>query len=341
MKTNEEKKKILLIEKGLLTKACFSFLGDKGFQITPLNLNNPQRYRYKRLKDKIKNIFARNILRKKNYLQTLDFQYHDDFHQKKLKKFFENRSLYFDAIIIVRPDIYSPRFMKLLRKYSKAKIVGYMWDGISQAKYENLSSVSPYYHQIFCFDPKSIEKYPDLKLKFCTNFYYPNDFYSLSLHKQNCIGYVGGIANNRDELILKLIQALQEIEDYKFNIRLLVNKERKNTTDITYIREYLPYEEHLKTMAESVLSFDLSPGYHQGVSFRIFEALYFRTKIISTNTSLRDYDFFHPNNILLVENQNDIKKIKDFLPLPFEEISPKIMEKYRADTWLKTLLETP
>ena len=63
-----------------------------------------------------------------------------------------------------------------------------------------------------------------------------------------------------------------------------------------------------------------------------FESIFYDKKLITNNKSLKDYDFYHPNNIFILDNNYD--KIKEFLAKPFIKIDNEIKEKYDYKNWI-------
>lgn len=333
-------KSILIVEKGIITDDFLNFFNSLGVKITLLNLNNPKPFHYGKLSDKAKNIFHRIFFRDKNYIHQLEYNYYDEYHLKMLKKFLQNNND-FDGVIVIRPDIYSKKFVKKL-KFRTSKIVGFMWDGISETKYKRLLKSRKFYDDMFSFNSEDIKNFTQLSLKFAMNFYYPA-MEGVTKNKK-AVKYVVSDNNKRHLIIDKIITELACYEDFEFDVRILIGNIDKSllplNKNINYIRNYIPYGTHLKMMAESNISLDISPSYHKGISFRILESLYFQTKMISTNITLEMYDFYHPNNILIIRTDEDYQKIGKFIQLPFHPLSNKIMMKYRADNWIKNLLDT-
>jgi hypothetical protein len=73
-----------------------------------------------------------------------------------------------------------------------------------------------------------------------------------------------------------------------------------------------------------------------GLSFRIFEALGHRKKLITTNKDIVNYDFYHPQNILVVD-ENNIEISEDFVTSPYVEIDETILSKYKIENWVKPI----
>ena len=74
----------------------------------------------------------------------------------------------------------------------------------------------------------------------------------------------------------------------------------------------------------------------QGLTFRVFEAMGFRKKLITTNADIVNYDFYNANNIFVWTE--DSKEIPDaFFETDYEELPEEIFKKYSLENWLKTI----
>lgn len=59
-------------------------------------------------------------------------------------------------------------------------------------------------------------------------------------------------------------------------------------------------------------------------------------KIITDNLSVKKYDFYSANNILIVDYENiPLEEVKAFLEMPFKPLEPSIKEKYSLESWLE------
>ncbi|MCB4235991.1 hypothetical protein LDL59_15490 [Kaistella anthropi] len=75
------------------------------------------------------------------------------------------------------------------------------------------------------------------------------------------------------------------------------------------------------------------------MSFRAFESLFFGKKLITNNADVVNYDFYHPENILIVDFNNPaIEKVKQFMKLPYHPIDENIVKKYSVENWIKYIL---
>ena len=74
-----------------------------------------------------------------------------------------------------------------------------------------------------------------------------------------------------------------------------------------------------------------------GLSIRFFEGMYYKKKVITDNKMVKNYDFYHPNNIFVLEN--NYQDIHDFLKTPYYEISEEIVKKYGFSGWIRKIIK--
>ena len=68
--------------------------------------------------------------------------------------------------------------------------------------------------------------------------------------------------------------------------------------------------------------------------------MFYNKKLITNNIYIKEYDFYNPHNIFILQERN-ISELKEFLELPTIEINQKIKNKYRfsGGGWLKEFLK--
>ena len=72
---------------------------------------------------------------------------------------------------------------------------------------------------------------------------------------------------------------------------------------------------------------------HNGLSFRFFEALKYEKKIITDNFSVKEYDFYNPNNIFILHKDN-LENLETFLHSDYQKLPPELVEKYSFSSWI-------
>lgn len=112
----------------------------------------------------------------------------------------------------------------------------------------------------------------------------------------------------------------------------------QNKGRIKFIHDGISFEENWKNLMQSKAVLDLKLPCHNGLSLRFFEAMYYKKKIITDNVNVKNYDFYHPDNIFITDYE-DFSGLKEFLEKPYYEIDEKIVNKYGVENWLKYVLD--
>lgn len=78
-------------------------------------------------------------------------------------------------------------------------------------------------------------------------------------------------------------------------------------------------------------------GQH-GITWRPIEAAVYRRKLITNFKDIKNYDFYNPQNIFIIgeDNYNDLNI---FLSSEFQEIPPEIINQYCFDGWLSLFMQ--
>ena len=110
---------------------------------------------------------------------------------------------------------------------------------------------------------------------------------------------------------------------------------------ITYLNQQsaLSFEQNLQKVQQCEVVVDFVSPDHQGLSFRLFDALRFDKKVITTNQAVTHYDFYRPENIFVWDGRN-LDGLTDFLKQPYVHIAPEIKNCYSFQGWLKQVLSS-
>ena len=74
-----------------------------------------------------------------------------------------------------------------------------------------------------------------------------------------------------------------------------------------------------------------------GLTIRTIECLGAKRKLITTNSDIRNYDFYNESNILVFNESVDLDSV--FFTSEYKDIPKDIYEKYSLRNWLKTMLD--
>lgn len=286
------------------------------------------KFRYKGLEN-IKNFFAKNIFRNKEYKQNLLRRHFLEELESRLSAI----EGHLDYILVIRPDNFPVSFIKNL-KTKTSKLIAYQWDGIN--KFPEVKKYFDLFNTFFCFEEVKNQQ----NIKLITNFYFD---YLPAVHKEYNMEYpnlyfVGLYWESREEKINRFIDEISEYNvDLSIFIQYFKEPARKNGK-ISYIQERITFEQNLEYVKKSDILLDFVDPLHNGLSIRFFEGLYYRKKVITDNITVKNYDFYHPDNIFVVEN-NNFKNIDTFLKKPYHDLPEDIVRKYGFSNWIQKIVK--
>ena len=240
----------------------------------------------------------------------------------------------YDLLLAIRPDLMTPEQIRLAKSVCR-KLVGYQWDGLE--RFPDIYKYIDYFDDFYVFDKNDLTKKP--KLKFKTNFRlkpFDEDF-KFTLSDAHFIG----------EVDLHRYSSLVEIANHLtgFGLRFIfyITKYprgvvKKHPSIRVRNNPRITYNQNLLIAKSTKVIVDINDEkLHTGLSLRFFEAMELRKKLITTNIEIREYDFYHPNNIY-IHGFSGIS-IAEFMSLPYCEIDCKITDKYKIEEWIKEFLD--
>jgi len=278
-------------------------------------------YKYKNKKEKIINFLAKTFLNK---------------NLKKIKGSEMNVSTIapdavYDYVFVICPEFLFPKELAYVTSKGKKSIV-YYWDGFEH--FPAYIATMKHFDEKFSFDPVDVKKY---NLNFITNFYFaegrnPNPEYDL---------FFLGSYDSRFTTIAKIVSAVEK-QDKKIVVKIYSDRLEKVKEQvpeaIEIIDQYIPFEETKELMNKSKIILDIHKDIQHGLSFRVFEAMGFGKKLITTNADIVNYDFYDPQNIFIwTEATQSIPE--EFLNSPYRELPQAIYKKYSQENWVKTVLD--
>ncbi len=238
-----------------------------------------------------------------------------------------------DYVLLTRPDFYPVDFVKYLRKKG-GKMIAYQWDGLHKFPF--------IYRYIDLFDRFHVFESNDLTVPGVlpvTNFfpvsYMDNELFDASM---KCDVFYSGSYSLSRLKPLHRIQELCEALGYDFRYSLYYRRKKVLLYNLKTTDKAIPYLENMKYVYNSDVILDLLSPDQTGLSFRVFEAIGFGKKMITNNASIKEYDFYTPENILIWDNQ-DISSVAAFLKVPFSPYLLTIKEKYSFPNWIRYVLD--
>lgn len=288
--------------------------------------DNPSKFKYKGI-EKIINFSRKFFLKDREYKKKL-------IEEHKLREYYKKISQLdmLDYVLVIRPDAFPIPVIQELKKKTK-KLIAYQWDGI-----EKFPEVKKYFHlfdTFFCFDSTDEKN----NIKPITNFYFdwiPPVYKDFNAQKPE-LYFVGLYWENREKKIDRFISEVSKME-VELSIFIQYNKKSEiKNLKIKYIKERISFLENLRNVEKADVLLDFVDPVHNGLSIRFFEAIYYKKKVITDNQTVKDYDFYHPDNIFVLDENFD--QIDSFLNTPYRDLSEEIVKKYGFTNWIKQITE--
>lgn len=307
-----------------------------GFDVVEI-IYEEQKFVYTGLWQRVKKLFYRNLLRQREYKKNqLFLPYHDSFMQK-----IDEIPGQADYCLMIWPGVFPSHFLQTLRDKSRL-MVHYNWETLEFLEHEFYKI--RYFDKFMFFDPYDIGKrqeYAD-KLLPITSFWF--DCYPVEEKTDNSLFFIGSHAKQRIGDIRQFYHAAEEVGlPVDFHIGAKKPEEARKELGLPKVRyfsfnEALPYRENLKMVQKAGILVDFLNNKHHGLSLRIFEAIGYDKKLITTNPTVTFYDFYHPDNIF-VWNGSNTEELKTFMQKPYVPLPEKIKQKYSFGNWLNYVFE--
>jgi len=310
-------------------KHIVTTLRNKGFEATHINFG---KYQHANFLERIKNAYAKLFL-KQNPKKTKRQEYILETLVQLGKQ---------DQILVINPDLIDKKYHLEIKKHTH-KYIAYLYD--SMARYPVNHLLDGVFDNIFSFDPDDVKQFNFQKT---TNYIYldkqPLRFLETPKYQAFYIGtrdsrlrLLKEIAQKLDFLKIAYLFIIVEKKNWKKKIAALFFKD-KEINAIQYRKHRVHQEDMGSFYDQTNVIVDLVRDQQSGLSFRIFEAMAFQKKIITSNTSIKEYDFYDPKNIMILD-ENQLHIDPDFFKTPYVPIPENIYNNYTLSHWVKLVFE--
>jgi hypothetical protein len=224
--------------------------------------------------------------------------------------------------IIVFANLHFKVLKYIIKKNPDIRIIYWYWDPVFRIGREKkwMRNIA----EIWSFDPQDCIKY---NLRFNTTFYFTN-----ILLPQNDIEYdVFFIGNDKGR-----VEYLQKIE-HKFSkleikgyYHVISDKKEKGKKQVKRIS----YLEYLEVVSKTKTLLDILPIGQSGLTIRVMESIFFKKKLITSDDSIVNQDFYRSENIFVLGKDNENTLLK-FINSPYIELEDGVMQRYEVTNWLE------
>ena len=245
----------------------------------------------------------------------------------------------FDYALFIRSDVYPDSFLKEIKQKSSL-FINYQWDAVS--RFPAALKQIDLFDRFYVFDPNDLSHFPN-KLYPATSFYFDHIPPTLSDSMSGDIYFLGAHREDRKEQIIRFCQDAEQV-GWKLNFQISYpnHPEAPKEYPVNNIRFHkgISYRQNIINAQNCQVLADFVISSHKGLSLRTFEAIGYQKKLITTNSEVLKYDFYHSNNIYVWDGEN-LDGIDQFLAKPYISLTSEIIEKYSFGNWIKYILQIP
>lgn len=254
----------------------------------------------------------------------------------------------YDFVLLIRAEAVTRKFIIDLRGCHKsAAIFLYQWDSMSLTR--GPVDKLDLFDRTFSFDKRDCATY---SMAFLPLFYTDDyrDMQKVPTDPKYDFVFVGTIHSDRYSLIKEIRQyshshSMNSYFYMYFPTSLLFYKmkyfERKlpgaRKSEFRFFQ--LSRCETVQAVANAKILIDSEHPAQLGLTMRTIEALGARRKLITTNADIVNYDFYHPNNILVV-NRRAVQIPESFIESRYVEVESSTYRKYCVHEWVSSIFQS-
>lgn len=272
-------------------------------------------FRYKNFSQRAYNFFLKNLTGR---------NIKHEHYNSSVERAMENLEHAYKKILVICPDLISDHHLQMLRGRTGC-LIAYYWDKVDLLPCKR--NIVPYFDRILSFDPEDCKKYC---FQFQPNFYY----YENCTKETRYQVYNLSTVDHRQEIIEEIAAAMEKVG---LSYLLKGFSEKPFTSEFIQPTDRISYSQMLNEARYCDVVLDVAKPGQKGLSFRPFEALGLNKKLITTNAAIKEYGFYDPQNVLIVE-PGKVHLDTEFFEQPFKEIPVKVREKYHIRQWLNSVL---
>lgn len=253
----------------------------------------------------------------------------------------------YSYIFVIKCDMLTEEILEKLHViFPNAISCLYLYDSVKNIK--GVSKKFKYFNRILSFDRQDTFKYPDMKFR---PLFYIDDF-KKELRTDNKykydISFCGTIHSDRYAIIKEVIDICKKMKLSFYNFCYLQSKfiyyfykitkhefQYAKKRDFSFVKASSQKISDVVDESRAVL--DIQHPKQTGLTMRTIEMVGMNKKLVTTNAEIKEYDFYNPNNILVIDRKN-INILDEFLLTKYVTLDANIYDKYSITEWIEDVL---
>lgn len=260
----------------------------------------------------------------------------------------ENKNKNYDYVFVIKCEMLPTKTIHDIRKlFPSAKLCLYMYDSL-----KNIKGILPKiqeFDRVLSFDLQDSQQQQNIIFR---PLFYIDTFkheYNPESTYQYDLSFIGTIHSDRYHIITEFKEFCENLDFrfyfycylqskfmffyYKLTRKININS---STKEFSFVKKRSVEIAEKINQTKTVL--DIQHPKQTGLTMRTIEMLGMNKKLITTNTDIKKYDFYNPNNIMVIDRKN-VMIDHDFLATPYQKIDEKIYSKYSLEYWIYEVLD--
>lgn len=258
---------------------------------------------------------------------------------------------HYDFVLFLNLEAISEKdLLKLKKSHSNATFIMYMWDSIKNKKHT--ASLLPHFDFKHTFDKDDSENGAYDSFNFRPLFFL-DEYRDLrkDVPKEVDLLFVGTVHSDRYQLLMKIRDLCEEMSKKTdffmffqskklFYARKASDKSFSGAKMDDFSFDSMSKETLIKKLERTKVVLDIQHPGQTGLTMRTIEMIGAERKIATTNSRIKDYDFYNPNNILCLDRDN-IKLNAAFFETEYEALDVSVYHSYSVEGWLEDVFSIP
>lgn len=260
----------------------------------------------------------------------------------------DNRNKQYDYVLFIKCEMASVSILKQIKRmYEDAKMCLYLYDSIENVK--GIKDKFQYFDKIMSFDRQDClhnERMEFRPLFFCDEYRKVN----ISVKEIDYdISFIGTIHSDR----FKIIKRVKEFcinndkktywylflqSGFMFWYYKMTKKEFRGVKKNEFTFDKISSKKIADVVDRTRVILDVQAPNQTGLTMRTIEMIGMKKKLITTNVEIKEYDFYKPENIMVI-SRSDFEIDNSFFEQPYIEIDDNIYERYSLESWIVEVLE--
>jgi len=276
------------------------------------------------------------------------------FYHFRISKYYnrildEIRGKEYDFFLLIKGEAIPSFFLeKIKERNPEMEMIYYNFDPLKE--YPDLISNLIYFDKKFTFEYNDSVKY---NLNFRPLFYL-DEYINLNQNHQPSlydVVFIGSAHTDRyivgekvravaDQLNLKFYFYYYAMGRLAFRLKKMIDKNLKQF-DISKVSfDKLNHQQIIDFYNKTKSVLDINKPFQHGLTIRTFEVLASGRKLITTNSDIKNYPFYNPHNILVIDREN-IQINPEFFKTDFKKIDPDVLYKMSLDSFIECIFGDP